>query len=358
MIMTEYCSNRRSSLRILLVLLLVSSNVACRKTDNPVADRYMSDIAVEFSAQSYDMGTRASSYSSGDILGSWDSASSTYTAGEGIGVFAFYQKAKSNGYPVTFGGSFTRPDFMYNQKIDVSTSDGTLYTCSYSPRKYWPNNINDRLSFFAYAPYDISTAWEDLEMVATQDGSKITRHYSQRRLPEEQVDWLWADPVLNLDKSGSGSPISFSFRHICPRVGVSCIADRDDDDAYVTVDRVVLTAAFNDTGDMVYRTAAGSSGWENLEATYSPVDYVIFNETGSDRHRVRTYETVVGGDSSYIFPLPGTQDITLTVTLTLNLANGTTKSKQISQTISSMALEEGRAYDLRLDIKPSQLSFD
>ena len=38
----------------------------------------------------------------------------------GVGVFAYHQKAKSNGYPVNFGHDIARtePNFMYNQKLE------------------------------------------------------------------------------------------------------------------------------------------------------------------------------------------------------------------------------------------------
>lgn len=43
------------------------------------------------------------------------------------------------------------PSFMHNQMVKF---DGTNNVWTYSPVKYWPNRQNDKISFFAYAPYE------------------------------------------------------------------------------------------------------------------------------------------------------------------------------------------------------------
>ena len=40
---------------------------------------------------------------------------------------------------------------MHNQMVKF---DGTNNVWTYSPVKYWPNRQNDKISFFAYAPYE------------------------------------------------------------------------------------------------------------------------------------------------------------------------------------------------------------
>lgn len=44
------------------------------------------------------------------------------------------------------------PNFMYNQQVSATRNDGNI-TWSYSPLKYWPTTKNDKITFFAYAPY-------------------------------------------------------------------------------------------------------------------------------------------------------------------------------------------------------------
>ena len=70
----------------------------------------------------------------------------------GFGVFAYYTDANE------YAGN-SKPDFMYNQKVE---NNGSAWI--YDPVKYWPNEYGadaqsadiDLVSFFAYAPYVVS----------------------------------------------------------------------------------------------------------------------------------------------------------------------------------------------------------
>lgn len=76
-------------------------------------------------------------------------STSDVTASNGFGVFGYY----TNNVPY---GQTAIPDFFYNQKVYYNTSKW-----EYSPIKYWPNEFGtdaestgqDKLTFFAYAPY-------------------------------------------------------------------------------------------------------------------------------------------------------------------------------------------------------------
>lgn len=77
-----------------------------------------------------------------DVQGRASVETTATIAISGFGVFAYY-----NGTANHDNGD--KPNFMYNQK--VTSTDGSDWT--YTPVKYWPNNTNDQVSFFAYAPY-------------------------------------------------------------------------------------------------------------------------------------------------------------------------------------------------------------
>ncbi len=72
----------------------------------------------------------------------------------GFGVFGYY--TDNNDYEQS-----RTPDFMYNQKVYDNTPSVATAAWMYEPVKYWPNEYgstavsddNDRVSFFAYAPY-------------------------------------------------------------------------------------------------------------------------------------------------------------------------------------------------------------
>ena len=68
----------------------------------------------------------------------------------GFGIMGYYTGSKA--WDTAKGD--VAPTFMYNQKVtwDATLNSGTG-EWTYSPKKYWPNNTNDKVSFFAYAPY-------------------------------------------------------------------------------------------------------------------------------------------------------------------------------------------------------------
>ena len=63
----------------------------------------------------------------------------------GFGVFAAYTGQ------LKYENTTVSADFMYNQQVTYNSS-----AWEYNPVKYWPNETNDYVSFFAYAPYEPS----------------------------------------------------------------------------------------------------------------------------------------------------------------------------------------------------------
>ena len=71
-------------------------------------------------------------------------------SGTSFGVFAFYQPGTVGGVAGAWGdGSLWSPNFMYNQRVQFDGSD-----CAYAPLKYWPNNEENTITFWAYYPYE------------------------------------------------------------------------------------------------------------------------------------------------------------------------------------------------------------
>ena len=324
--------------------------------------------AVEFSAYAGSAATKAVSCDPSYILGHWVDSTSTFVPGTGVGVFAFHQKAKSNGVPVDFNKNTGNPDFMYNQKVERTTDDGVEYAFVYSPKKYWPNNPNDQLSFFAYAPYEEGTAWEDLKLETNLKGDRISRHYVIEDKVEDQTDFMWANPVLNLKSSDVAETVGFDFSHLCSRLGVSAIVNEKAKSIYVTVDKVTIKGRFTTSGTLVYLPADGSRSWTGLEGMDETSTYVPFKasyepdpESGELVYRtfvVDTLKQYVHGSKGFTFVLPGTQDIEMTAVVSQR--SSTTdfvKSYDIVKTFPAMTLEEGKAYDFFLNITLTPVTF-
>lgn len=153
------------------------------------------------------------------IFGASD-ASGDFVPGVGIGVFAFHQPAKSNGYPVDYNHNLGEPEFMYNQLLQGAIDSYGNKSWTYSPIKFWPNNENDQLSFFAYAPYDERTSWdEDMDITCNLQGTKFKKLFPIYPYPGDQLDYLWSTPVLNLRRGDINDVVQFEFKHICAQIG-------------------------------------------------------------------------------------------------------------------------------------------
>ena len=136
---------------------------ACTNSDdtpdvpNPDGPLVSEQVPVGFAAYADRAVTRAGK--TGDMV--LDALKATKANGGGFGVFAYYTDLKK--YDQTYV-----PNFMYNQGVfwKGETGEATEEAWVYSPVMYWPNESGssaasddeDKLTFFAYAPYVAHTS--------------------------------------------------------------------------------------------------------------------------------------------------------------------------------------------------------
>lgn len=99
-------------------------------------------------------------------------------------------------------------NFMYMQKMTKASGSGWTY----SPLKYWPNNDKDKISFFAYAPANITGIVPSAVNVA---GPKLT--YSIPTIESDKQD-LVVSSCLNR-KNGDGV-IAFTMKHVLTQLKI------------------------------------------------------------------------------------------------------------------------------------------
>ena len=143
----------------------------------------------------------------------------------GFGVLGY----ASNGIP--FNERLT-PDFMYNQPV---TCPAGVWT--YEPVKYWPNEENDRVSFFAYAPFVEVTPSTGLVTADGESGILAMSHYLAEGDPQvwyrttltpgKDVDLCWGLPFLNQAKQKTNERLQFEFHHALSQLNVQIDADMD-----------------------------------------------------------------------------------------------------------------------------------
>lgn len=237
----------------------------------------------------------------------------------GFGVFAYHNQGNE-----TDDGSYdyaVGPNFMYDQQVTY----GTAWT--YTPIKYWPNETtkdmhaesgasysgkptattkNDVLSFFAYAPYVVSTtsvAPPTSGINDIMDNDVKTKdpwvQYTVSKKPSTSVDLVWGVapagglsytavnnnnisvgqglPLKNLVKPSKDQKIKFLFQHALARIGMTVVAAVDqiapggklDDATKIYVNSVTLadgatTATIPTSGILnLNNDVAGVAKWES-----------------------------------------------------------------------------------------------
>jgi len=120
-----------------------------------------------------------------------------------MGVFACFSQGN-------FNASTATPDFMYNQIVE-RTDAAAPWT--YSPVKYWPNNVKDKISFFAYAPHNSKITTDALTMSDITDKGYPSLTFTNKTA---QTDFLLADPLINKDNTQNS--IKFNFKHALAKV--------------------------------------------------------------------------------------------------------------------------------------------
>lgn len=282
---------------------------------------------------------------------------------DGFGVFAAYT-AQDNYAAQTM-------NFMYNQQVTYSASAWT-----YSPLKYWPNNPGDKVSFFAYAPYNVAGAALDASL------AKIT--YTVADAVAAQKDLTVADALKDQTKQSITDKVTFNFKHVLSRIGLNVEAQVDlvNSDATgetdnttangalapetnIKVTKVELIGKFDKQG-VIDLT---NSTWSDVAPAASDVIYTWddANFVSSVATNVTTTKQQLNDNAHYAMIIPQdmtTNKVKLRVTYVVTttdaaLAGG---KSEITNTITSdefaFNFQQGKAYMFNLHLGMTSVKFD
>lgn len=199
--MKIFATHKISSLRITnwlfltaaLALVVLAGISACAKIDGPqLGDDGWNDIdgaiPIKFSSNLATHATKS-------VL-----PEDTY-----FGVFAFYtnttawNSVKNNAIP----------NFMFNERVSSNNY-------SYAPLKYWPNQSDDKITFWAYYPYSAISPNNPFVQRGTSNAYTSS---SNKGIPEicftndGQTDLLISNVVPNKVKQRLSESVLFTFNH-------------------------------------------------------------------------------------------------------------------------------------------------
>lgn len=162
--------------RIIQLLACSLLLTACDKIEEPA-----SSLPIDFSTTVDGVDTR---FASDDLPGS-------------LGIIASQTKGD-------FDAS-AKLNFMYNQELTRSGA-----TWNYSPKKYWPLDASDKVSFFAYAPHNARGV---TPCDKTHEGYPSLT-FTAPTEEKKRVDLLAALPIMN-KQDGT---VNFKLKHALTRV--------------------------------------------------------------------------------------------------------------------------------------------
>ena len=198
----------------LVALAAITLGTSC--SNDELYNDHSPENAIGFSTYvGRDAQSRASVYDDTSLKASLDN-------GGGFGVFAYY--TGTNGYQEAGEGVVGfKPNFMYNEDIVFNSTSSKW---EYNPVKYWPNSAEEKISFFAYAPFTESSSGSNITGFSANNeaGAPIVT-YKVAQNVKDQKEILWGvqktsgKPNLDVQKQGMGQDVSFNFRHALARIG-------------------------------------------------------------------------------------------------------------------------------------------
>lgn len=324
---------------------------------------------------------------------------------ENMGVYASYTNGNN------FSASTNTPNFMHNQL--VTKENGTW---NYSPLKYWPTTVGDKVSFFAYAPYTeksgpVDNTGASGDVLNSGSGNTIISTNSTNSdtgaptlivtLPSDltkMVDFV-AGVKMNQTHTQTGNAntaVNFTLKHELTRVGMKAKVSQDvyssdaQDAQHKT--KVVITGIkldginngqFYESGVYTFPTNENSRGtWEgtaaakgndfNLNTLLKKESYNITTSSTKEGIILKEKDNAVSlfNDNEYLFLIPASNNTgeglgegKATATISYDivtednaLANGySVSSATKTVNIPSGTLKQGKAYTLTFTINVDEV---
>lgn len=136
----------------------------------------------------------------------------------GFGVLAYYTKQDD------FNITNHTPNFMWNQQV---TYKGTNWV--YTPVKYWPTKVKDKVSFFAYAPYVAGGDANGIVLSKNNETGAPTATITLPNDPSNTIDFVAAVQMNKThdNSDNANNNVSFTLKHEMTRVGIKAKLDEE-----------------------------------------------------------------------------------------------------------------------------------
>lgn len=202
---------------------------------------------------------------------------------DGFGVLAYYTEQNN------FADN-NKPNFMWNQKVTYSKS-----AWSYTPVKYWPTKVGDKVSFFAYAPYVTGDNNKGIVLSGNSVAGAPTATITLPDDPSQTIDFVAAVQMNKThdNSKNANNDVSFTLKHEMTRVKVQAKLDKSvysNADAKHKTFVVIKNVKFNNNGQFYKSGKYTFSTDDNQRGKWTTTDYATAYSL--DLNKVMKKETI------------------------------------------------------------------
>lgn len=213
----------------------------------------------------------------------------------GFGVFGFHTGLNE------YNPLGSTLNMMNNQNVFFNTG---AQTWEYSPVKYWAENLAEKYTFLAYAPYSNLGTSDILTLASNGSGDPVIT-YKLPSVIEDQIDFVYSNSNVNVMKPDNGQ-IPFNFKHALCRIGFAAVTDLDPAKTQVTIDKITLSTdpghALQTKANFNLRTGV----WEEINGGAGNFNFV-FTPDNFVSPIVTQEMKQLTNDNSYLMVIPGSE---------------------------------------------------
>src|SRR5574344_835252 len=246
----------------------------------------------------------------------------------------------------TWNESTAIPDFMYNTQLTRTGSPGS-YTYSYYPAKFWPDNTNDKVRFFAYYPYN----GDDVTLSLQTATGCPTISYTSGSTVTNQVDLMYAHASAVNNKT-TGSSVNLAFSHALTRVSFSAKLAAGYTSQVVVIQSIQITGLKSggtlslDPSDATPWTLGAGTASYNLSTNNGALIPTANQALNKDSYKL------VNSYTGYLLCPP--QSITTSNTIVVSYTvDGVTNTATYSLPASTWSMGQSVNFQLTLPLPPA-----
>lgn len=177
----------------------------------------------------YTLKSRSTSKANGTFIEGNPLSATTLPEGSQFGIFGYFHQSLGgeNGSwdDAVTKGTTNHPNLFFNGHVTASY-DGLTPQYTSDPVRYWPSNDKERISFFAYYPYDATGANIKTNLSSASNGEGVFE-YAVPASAADHIDFMISDLCVDQSKSanyltGDGK-VRFNFHHVLSQVRIKTV---------------------------------------------------------------------------------------------------------------------------------------